>query len=192
MNKASELSKRNTLLARFLEVVCFLTCSHVKVEVGHNPSIIWKSLVWSRSLMMADTRWREGRAGKILTLKLIIRFLKKLILKSFTPYVIALELIKVSDLINHTMAHGTKIWCLVIFISLMLRRSWQCLYLLCKLLKVGCLLWKVLIGFVGNSDMCHLISLQLLHQEHILNTVDYQKLFRRLQHHPGLPCECGE
>lgn len=55
----------NSLLARVLKSKYFRDKDIMDAELGHNPSFVWRSLMWSRELIQKKLCWRVGDGNSI-------------------------------------------------------------------------------------------------------------------------------
>ena len=55
----------NSLLYRVLKAKYFPTSDFVHALIGHNPSYIWRSLIFAQRLVIEGLRWRVGNGANI-------------------------------------------------------------------------------------------------------------------------------
>lgn len=59
------IANPNSTVARLFKARYFKDCDVMEVEVGHNPSYVWRSLCWSRDLLDPGLRWRVANGDSI-------------------------------------------------------------------------------------------------------------------------------
>lgn len=63
------LQNPNSLLRRLLKAKYFPNSCFLDASMGHNPSYVWRSLVWGRDLLKNGLRWRIGSGSSIRAFK---------------------------------------------------------------------------------------------------------------------------
>lgn len=59
------IQRPDSLLGRLLKSKYFPNSSFLDVLLGHNPSYVWRKIIWGRDLLKMGLHWRVGSGNSI-------------------------------------------------------------------------------------------------------------------------------